>query len=571
LDTAEEPEDQTSNSSRLAEDDSNYPDLTGIDLLIETAPSDAIRLQLIEERNALMFGDSVDNYLKEIQEWYLQITTVDTSWYQYRMMSTPDSMLPPFLQGGWEWDFEMFKSSQEFLRQREEEKASLEAQAQLEEAQHAYEESLVPQPDVTGAGIPTRGELNKILQQEQHALRGWRSSPAPVSELRFISKFEAIRALEQYFLREEEGAPGDKINCLLRVGLIDFIPTAEEMNQVKKGDLFSLFYSGEPDVRRDIKQRYMTDDEYALGILKKQLESWYRLPEEERYKWIPEYTFKDIELYLQQVADWKKLTDNAPLPVGHKWWFGNPIRIERPFLYDFNQQGPLNYVPPENEAFNVASSPGFGLPLGGFGAGFLGMPAGGGGKAESSSLSLPSFPSVSLPGLGGGPSALPSPVGLGGVVGGVPTTPSVDLANIGWDGAAMPTPSLGFTGIGGGSAPTSPSRGGFGGGVTGGGGFNLGAGLGAGASATPSFAVSARIPSTDRFIPAPIGGPQADYPNIGLGTTPLNQMNAPQQSQQPQMQPQQVVRMIVNRHETISKKKLEQYVTAWLESQSRVG
>ncbi len=164
----------------------------------------------------------------------------------------------------------------------------------------------------------------------------------------------------------------------------------------------------------------------------------------------------------------------------------------------------------------------------------------------------------------------------------VPRMPPVGLASFGTSGGgATLIPSFGppsFAESSGGSAPSLPGasnpRGGMDGGLAGGGlggGFNLGAGLGAGASATPSFAVSARIPSTDRFIPAPIGGPQADYPNIGLGTTPLNQMNAPQQSQQPAIQPQQVVRMIVNRHETISKKRLEQYVTAWLESQSRVG
>ena len=419
--TEEEAESEISYSFPLDEGDSDYPDLTGIDLMIETAPSAGIRLELSEERNKLMLGDSVYEYWKEIQEWYSQSTPVDTSWY--RWMPLPDSLLPPPLQGDWEWDFEMFRSAQEFWSQREEEKRRLEAQAQLEEAQHAYEESLVPQPDVTGAGIPKQewiapssGELNKILQQEQHALRGWRSSPAPVSELTFISKFEAIKALEQYFLREEEGAPGDKINYLLMVGQGDFLPTAKEMRQVKKGDLFSLFFSGEPDVRRDIKERYMTDDEYALKLLGEYV-AGYESP-----------YVKDIELYLQQVAHWKELTDNAPLPVGYKWFLGNPVRIERqPFLYDFNQQGPLNYVPPENEAFNVASVPSLGLPLTGYGAGFLGMPSGGGGKAESSSLSLPSFPSVSLPGLGAGPSALPSPVGFGGA---------------GWGGAAMPTPSI---------------------------------------------------------------------------------------------------------------------------------
>ncbi|TKJ41316.1 hypothetical protein CEE36_08350 [candidate division TA06 bacterium B3_TA06] len=54
------------------------------------------------------------------------------------------------------------------------------------------------------------------------------------------------------------------------------------------------------------------------------------------------------------------------------------------------------------------------IPTTGYGAGFLGMPSGGGDTTTSSSLSLPSFPSVSLPSLGGWPSALPSPVGPGG-------------------------------------------------------------------------------------------------------------------------------------------------------------
>ncbi|MEA3312442.1 MAG: hypothetical protein U9Q76_09530, partial [candidate division WOR-3 bacterium] len=398
--------------------------------------------------------------------------------------------------------------------------------------------------------------------QEQHALRGWRSSPAPVSELTFISKFEAIKALEQYFLREGEGAPGDKIDCLLRDAQGDFIPTAKEMSQVKEGDLFSLFFSGEPDVRRDIRQRYMTDDEYALKLLRKYVAHGAGYESSH---------VKDIELYLQQVADWKKLTDNAPLPVGHKWFLGNPIRIERrPFLYDFNQQGPLNYVPPEEEAFDVASVPSFGLPLTGYGAGFLGMPSGDGGKATSSSLSLPSFP---------------SPVGFEGA-GRVSSTPSVGLPGLGWGGAAMPAPSIGLSGIGGGSAPSLPSprslgggssgAGGMGGGLAGGG---FGGGLGAGAWSIPSGGGGlglgaqplAEIPSGDRFMPKPIGGPQANYSGIGLGRTPLNQMNAPQQSQQPAMQPQQLVRMVINRHEEISKEKLEQYVSAWLESQSRVG
>lgn len=548
MDTAEEPEDQTSNSSCLAEDDSNYPDLTGIDLLIETAPSDAIRLQLIEERNALMFGDSVDNYLKEIQEWYLQITTVDTSWYQYRMMSTPDSMLPPFLRSQLKIDWlEGAQAYQKSVREREERIAELQRQIQ-------WEESIYPSQDVLGYFgppesriSPARQELNRLLYGDQQALEsiqrgmygGWSQPRYTGPTLEAAPNFARDDLMSDYNFFFYYGNPKQVVTELVRRPPGYTPPnTVGAPVSFKSDEFVSTSSTWHPVDQIDYSRG---DDSKMIEWIKDFLEN----TAEER---------PDLEGYLERAEEWMERR-NIPIPMKTPSNTGD--------LY--------NYVPPENEAFNVASSPGFGLPLGGFGAGFLGMPAGGGGKAESSSLSLPSFPSVSLPGLGGGPSALPSPVGLGGVVGGVPTTPSVDLANIGWDGAAMPTPSLGFTGIGGGSAPTSPSRGGFGGGVTGGGGFNLGAGLGAGASATPSFAVSARIPSTDRFIPAPIGGPQADYPNIGLGTTPLNQMNAPQQSQQPQMQPQQVVRMIVNRHETISKKKLEQYVTAWLESQSRVG
>ncbi|MBA7617942.1 hypothetical protein ES703_25260 [subsurface metagenome] len=401
-------------------------------------------------------------------------------------------------------------------------------------------------------------------------MRGWRSSPAPVSELTFISKFEAIKALEQYFLREGEGAPGDKIDCLLRDGQGDFIPTAKEMSQVKKGDLVSLFQSATCCKYSSISSTY--GDLYALELLREYV-AGYKSPYVE-----------DIELYLQQVADWKKLTDNAPLPVGHKWFLGNPIRIERPFLYDFNQQGPLNYVPPENEAFDVASVPSLGLPLTGYGAGFLGMPSGGG-TTTSSSLSLPSFPSVSLPSLGGGPSALPSPVGLGGV-GGVPSTPSVGLSSLGWDGVAMSAMGAASPmGMPGGpaipssapSAPVSAQGGPSGGGARldfsslfGGSQKSMIAGS-QGFAGTETAEAGQSLSRAEKLVERLMQIPEllAMAEPQSLGSLGSSGKSAGDVSQR--IQPQQLVRMVINRHEEISKEKLEQYVLAWLQSHSNVG
>jgi hypothetical protein len=518
--TEEEAESEISYSFPLDEGDSDYPDLTGIDLMRETAPSAGIRLELSEERNKLMFGDSVYEYWKEIQEWYSQSTPVDTSWS--RWMPLPDSLLSTYLQGPRLSYLEAAQAQQEYEKQR---------RVKIEELQQQIEwEKLISPPSdesyFYGHGTrltPAEEELNRLLYGDQRALRGLRSSPAPVSELTVTSKFEAIKALEQYFW--DEGAPGDKIDRLLRVWQGGFIPTVEEMNQVKEGDLFSLFFSGEPDVRRDIRQRYMTDDEYALELLREYVAS---------YK--SSYV-KDIELYLQQVADWKKLTDNAPLPVGHTWFLGNPDRIERPFLYDFNQQGPLlNYVPPEKGAFDVASVSGLGLPLTGYGAGFVGMPSGGEVTTTSgedtttaSSLSMPSFPSVGLPSLAGGPSELPSPIGLGGVAGGVPSTPSVGLPSMGWDGAAMPAssvvpagwdgaqmpaPSFSPSGMGGRSVAALPSPRSLGGGVTGGA-FPSGGGmpdLGGGAGMGGSIAGGVRRGGGSSF-----SMPSFSFPSLNLG------------------------------------------------------
>jgi hypothetical protein len=334
----------------LAESNEQLRALRG-EIVLPEVPSDILATRAEAETNRIMA--ELEDSLKDIQEWYSQDTTIDTSLYQHRVPQLPDSTLSPFLQGGWEWNFEMFKSSQEFLKQTEGEKASLEAKAQQEEAEHAYEESLMPR-DVTRVEIPwtapSRIELNRIQQQEQealqHLLRGWESPTNPVDEITFISKSEAIKALERYFLSDAEGAPGDKVHWLISLGEGGFTPGVEAMKEMKKGDLVHLIFASGPDVRRDIERAYMTDDEYALKLLREYVNLYAFLP----------YVKQNIELYLQQVADWKELTDNAPLPVGHGWFFGAPFRIERPsVLYDFNRHGPLNYIPPEADAYDVAS------------------------------------------------------------------------------------------------------------------------------------------------------------------------------------------------------------------------
>jgi len=289
-----------------------------IDLMIETAPSDAIRLQLNEERNKLMFGVFVEDYLKDIQELYSPDTTIDTSLYQYRMPQLPDSMLSPFLQGGWEWDYETFRSTQEYLREREEIIAQLEAQAQ-------HEESLVLQPDatdVTGGRIPriapSREELNRILQQEQQALENILRStwPEPVPTLEAAPNVPLGESLREYFLRE--GPPGEKAIYLIeRCG----VSGRESIIQygIKQDFGFSI---GSGKTTYFEEQRLMTDEQYALEFLRDAVE--YRSD-----SWVGE-----IQYYLKQVEEWKKLYGDKPLPRSRD-------------LY--------NYVPPKKEAFDVAS------------------------------------------------------------------------------------------------------------------------------------------------------------------------------------------------------------------------
>lgn len=254
-----------------------------------------------------------------------------------------------------------------------------------------------------------------------------------------------------------------------------------------------------------------------------------------REKWGYDYRKDVLEHYIWTILNTNQLRQETPItpefgPSGEYRGF--------PSIYD-QQHPPQSHLSPQNEQQAGASITSVGGGTGG-GAALLSLAmygalpeqdttqvelppsttASGGRTASSSSLSLPSFPSMNLSSISGGPSALPSPVGLGGVVDEVPSAPSVGLPSMGWDGAAMPAPPVGLTGIGGGSAPTLPSPGSFGGGLTGagsigggsapslpgasslgggmggglavgglGGGFDLG-GLGAGASAASAMPAS---------------------------------------------------------------------------------
>jgi|GEM_PF-2865113 len=344
-----------------------------------------------------------------------------------------------------------------------------------------------------------------------------------------------------------------------------------------------------------------------------------------RERWGYDYRKDVLEKYIGAILNTNQLPLESPItpelgPSGEYRGF--------PSIYD--QQHPLqSYVPPIGEQQAVASITSVGggvwgpaalLNLAMYGAlpeqetqteltsttpaggdGVVASPAGG-----ASSSSLPSFPSVSLPGLGGGPSALPSPVGLGGVVGGVTSTPSVGLPGLGWDGVAMPAPSIGLSRLGGVSAPAMPAMetvspigmpGGpaipssvpstpvsaqaQGGPSGGGGGFDFANLLGgsrqsmiAGSQGfagteTPEAgqSLSRAEKLVERLMQIPDMLAMAEPQSLGsLGSSGKSVGDVSQR-----IQPQQLVRMVINRHEEISKEKLEQYVLAWLQSHSRVG
>lgn len=179
----------------------------------------------------------------------------------------------------------------------------------------------------------------------------------------------------------------------------------------------------------------------------------------------------------------------------------------------------------------------------------------------------------------------------------------VDVVPQGWDGAAMPAPSIGLSRLGGVSTPAMSAMGAASpigmpvgpaipssapsapvsaqGGPSGGGGFDFtnlpggsrqsmipgSQGFAGGGTVEAGQSLSRAEKLVDRLMQIPDMLAMAEPSPTGpLGSSGKSAGDVSQR-----IQPQQSVRMVINRHEEISKKKLEQYVTAWLESQSRVG
>ncbi|TET23433.1 MAG: hypothetical protein E3J71_02325 [Candidatus Stahlbacteria bacterium] len=506
-----------------------------------------------------------------LEELYSPDTTIDTSWFQYRAMPLPDSMLSPYLQGQRIPYLEAAQAHQEYETRK---------QGRIEELQRQIQwaKRISPAPDESyfydhGTRLsPEEEELSRLLYGEQQALENIQRimSGGGVQQGPPVEAWQAAPGGVGLLERLNRPTPGEKV-----LYLIEFkgLTTPGVTRQYQQRQILG-FGSGSGTTTHEETDYLLTHPKEALDFLKYKVELKSLLPGEARPLW-----YNDALYYLKQEG-WNGPTGHLPEPSGP--------------LY--------NYIPPENEAFNVASVSSLGLPLTGYGAGFLGMPSGGGGTTASSSLSLPSFPSASLPSLGGGPSALPSPVGLGGV-GGVPSTPSVGLSSLGWDGVAMPIPSIGLSRSGGVSAPAMPAMGAASpmgmpggpaipssapsapvsaqGGPSGGGGLDFASLRGGSRQSmipgSQSFAgtetaevgqsLSRAEKLVDRLMQIPDMLAMAESQSLGsLGSSGKSAGDVSQRTQ-----PQQLVRMVINRHETVSKKKLEQYVTAWLESQSRVG
>lgn len=513
-----------------------------------------------------------------LEELYSPDTTIDTSWFQYRAMPLPDSMLSPYLQGQRIPYLEAAQAHQEYERRK---------QGRIEELQRQIQwaKRISPAPDESyfyGHGTrlsPEEEELSRSLYGDQQALEnirrgmygGW-SQPrytGPTLEAASTGPGGFFQTDLYYFLTH--GNPRQVVDEL-RFSEQYVPPKTRHSGRDWAKDQFGTATGFEPSE----EAAYMYENDRIL------------------ISWIEEYVKRnpgkrpDLEEYVKRAKSWLEST-------------GQTI----PKRSNSNTGDLYNYIPPENEAFDVASVPSLGLPLTGYGAGFLGMPSGGG-TTTSSSLSLPSFPSVSLPSLGGGPSALPFPVGLGGVVGGVPSTPSVGLPGLGWDGAAMPAPSIGLSRLGGVSAPAMPAMGtvspiGMPGGPAipssvpstpvsaqaqggpSGGGARLDFSSLFGGSQKSMIAGSQGFAGTEtpeagqflsraeklveRLMQIPDMLAMAEPQSLGsLGSSGKSAGDVSQR-----IQPQQLVRMVINRHEEISKEKLEQYVLAWLQSHSRVG
>jgi len=481
-----------------------------------------------------------------LKEWYSPDTTIDTSWFQYRAMPLPDSMLSPYLQGQRISYLEAAQAHQEYERRK---------QGRIEELQRQIQwaKRISPAPDESyfyGHGTrlsPEEEELSRLLYGEQQALQniqriisggGVQQGP-PVEAWQAAPNFAGDDLMSDYNFFFYYGNPKQVVTELVRRPPGYTPPNTVGAPVSFKSDEFVSTPSGWHPVDQIDYSR--GDDSKMIEWIKDFLEN----TAEER---------PDLEGYLKRAEEWMERR-NIPIPMKTPSNTGD--------LY--------NYVPPENEAFNVASSPGFGLPLGGFGAGFLGMPSGGGGKAESSSLSLPSFPSMSLPSVGWGGAAMPAPsIGLsrsGGVS--APAMPAMGTVSpIGMPGGpAIPS-----------SAPSAPvsAQGGPSGG---GGGLDFASLLGgsrqsmipgsqsfAGTeTAEASQSISRAEKLVERLMQIPELLAMAEPQSLGsLGSSGKSAGDVSQRTQ-----PQQLVRMVINRHEEISKEKLEQYVLAWLQSHSR--